>query len=204
MSRIAPASAPYPSSVQASLDAIIPPGMSPLWLFRVMARDERLFARFMGAGLLDRGHVPLREREIVILRVCANNRSQYEWGVHVSIFSARAGLSEAEVQATLARDYTAACWSERDRLLLRLCDELSVSSEASDALWEKLAAEFSSEALLELLLLNGYYRTISILTNTLHMPLEDFAARFPAAGQPRHAAREDTAGAYLRVPPRQR
>jgi alkylhydroperoxidase family enzyme len=157
----------------------MPAGMPPLWLFRVLARDERLFARAFAGGLLDRGHLTLREREIVILRVCANNRSEYEWGVHVAAFSAKAGLSEAQVQATLATATDAPFWSARERLLLGLCDALQVSTQVNEPLWAMLAQEYSDEALLELLLLNGFYRTISVLTNTLQMPLEAYAPRFP-------------------------
>ena len=169
MSRISPAVPPHPASVQAQLDAIMPKGMTPLWLFRVLARDERLFTRFFSAGLLDRGHLSLNEREIVILRVCANHRSEYEWGVHVTIYAERAGLTPEQVAATLEPSHEATCWSPHQRLLLRLCDEL----------WSALAAELTHEALLELLLLTGVYRTVSVLTNTLRMPLETFAARFP-------------------------
>jgi alkylhydroperoxidase family enzyme len=179
MSRISPASPPYPASVQARLDELVPKGMTPIWLFRVMARDERLFARSIGAALLDRGHLSLREREIVILRVCANNRSEYEWGVHVSVFAKRAGLTPEQVAATVEPDRAAACWTARDRLVLHLCDELQGGTTVNDTLWSELTAEFSQEALLELLLLTGFYRTISVLTNTLQMPLEDFAVRFP-------------------------
>ena len=177
--RIDPAAPPYAASIQARLDELVPAGMTPIWLFRVLARDERLFARSIGAGLLDRGHVSLREREIVILRVCANHRSEYEWGVHVRVFSAKAGLSAEQVQATASAPASATCWSAREQLILRLCDELSTGTEATEPLWTALAAEFTAEALLEFLLLIGFYRTISILTNTLHMPLESWAARFP-------------------------
>lgn len=181
MSRIAPASPPYAPAIQARLDRLMPNGIAPLWLFRVLARDERLFERSIGAGLLDRGHLALREREIVILRVCANHGSEYEWGVHVALFAARAGLSEEQVAATLDPGRERDCWSTRDRLLLHLSDALTASTALSDALWSELSAAFSEEALLELLLLAGFYRTISVLTNTLRMPLEPFAARFPAA-----------------------
>jgi hypothetical protein len=61
-SRIAPAEAPWPESVQARFQKL-----TPLRLFRVLARDERLFARFVDGGLLDRGHLSLRERELAIL-----------------------------------------------------------------------------------------------------------------------------------------
>jgi hypothetical protein len=43
---------------------------------------------------------------------------------------------------------------------------------------------FSEEAMLELLMLAGFYRTVSYLTNALRLPLEPYAARFstgPAA-----------------------
>jgi hypothetical protein len=66
--RIAPAVPPFPEVIQRRLDAIMPPGMPPLVLFRTLARDERLFDRFMSAGLLDRGHLTLRQRELAILR----------------------------------------------------------------------------------------------------------------------------------------
>ena len=69
--RIAPADAPYPTDVQARFDALLPKGLAPLVLFRVLARDHRLFQRFMGGGLLDEGHLTLRQREIVIDRVTA-------------------------------------------------------------------------------------------------------------------------------------
>jgi alkylhydroperoxidase family enzyme len=180
MPRMSPASPPYAASVQASLDKLVPPGMEPLWLFRILARDERLFARMVGSGLLDRGHLTLREREIVILRVCANYRSEYEWGVHVTVFSERAKLTPEQVAATTSSASDAGCWTPQEQLILRLCDELKVDTTVSDALWTELRASFSEEAILELLLLTGFYRTISVLTNTLQMPLETFGARFPA------------------------
>lgn len=179
MSRIPPATPPYPDSVQAQLTKIMPAGVEPLHLFRVLARDERLFSRFFNAGLLDKGHLTIREREIVILRVCANNRSEYEWGVHVSMLAARASLTPEQVAATCSRDIEARCWSDNEHLLLRMCDELYVGTTLSEALYRELAAVYTPEALLELILLSGNYRTVSVLTNTLQMPLEPYAARFP-------------------------
>jgi alkylhydroperoxidase family enzyme len=180
MSRMVPASQPYPTSIQSALDKIMPPGVEPLYLFRVLARDERLFARFFGASLLDRGQLSLREREIVILRVCANNHSEYEWGVHVSFFAERANLGAEQVAATLVPDSAHAAWTPRDQLLVRLCDELQHGTTVSDALWSELSEQWSEEARLELLMLVSFYRLVSTLTNTLQMPLEAYAARFPA------------------------
>jgi alkylhydroperoxidase family enzyme len=74
-----------------------------------------------------------------------------------------------------------ACWGSEDALLVRLCDALHASCDVDDGLWAELQAHFSEEAILELLLLAGFYRTVSYLTNALELPLEAYAARFPAA-----------------------
>ena len=76
--RIAPLEPPYPEPVQAALDRIKPKGVPPLALFRTLARNERVFLRLMAGGLLDRGSISLREREIVIDRTCARCGSEYE------------------------------------------------------------------------------------------------------------------------------
>ena len=177
--RIAPANAPYAPEVQARFDALMPPGVEPLVLFRTLARDQRLFQRFMGGGLLDRGHLTLRQREIVIHRVTAQCGSEYEWGVHAAFFAKRAGLDADQLRSTVHGGADDACWSAEDRLLLRFCDALHASCDVDDTLWAELRGTFSEEAMLELLLLAGFYRTVSYLTNALRLPLEPFAARFP-------------------------
>ena len=177
--RIEPVQPPYAAHVQQQFDRIMPSGVPPLTLFRTMARDDRLMQRFFGATLLDRGHLSLRQRELTILRVCANNGSEYEWGVHLSAFSAKAGFTPEQLAATRVSTCAAGCWSAADELLLRLSDALHGSCELPEDLWAELRASFSEDAVLELLLLNGLYRTVSILTVGLCMPLEPWAARFP-------------------------
>lgn len=176
--RIEPARPPYPEAIQRRLDTLMPPGVPPLVLFATLARDERLFSRFMGAGLLDKGHLTLRQREIVIGRVTAQNGSEYEWGVHVAFFAERAGLTSEQLHSLVHGAPGDACWAEDENLLLRLCDELHEEATVGDELWALLADRFTAEAILELLMLAGFYRTVSYLTNALHLPPEDYAARF--------------------------
>jgi alkylhydroperoxidase family enzyme len=178
--RIAPASPPFPPEVQAALDRTMPPGMPPLVLFTTLARDPRLFGKFFAGGLLDRGHLTLRQRELVIHRTTALNRSEYEWGVHAALFAARVQLTPEQLHSTVHGSPDDGCWSDEDRVLLRLCDALHATSTLDDALWSALRARFSDQAMLELLLLAGFYRTASYLTNALQLPLEANAARFPA------------------------
>ena len=176
--RMAPAEPPYPPEIKARLDALMPPGVEPLLLFRVMARDQRLFQRFMGSGLLDKGHLTLRQREIVIHRVTARCGAEYEWGVHAALFAKRADLDSAQLGSTVSGGSVDACWGDEDALLIRFCDALHADCTLDDALWAELRAAFSEEAILELLLLAGFYRTVSYLTNALRLPPERFAVRW--------------------------
>jgi alkylhydroperoxidase family enzyme len=178
--RIAPATAPYSPEIQARFDALMPPGVAPLTLFRTLARDERLLLRFMGGGLLDKGHLTLRQREIVIDRVTARCGSEYEWGVHAAFFAKRAGFDETQLRSLVRGGPADACWDAQDSLLIRFCDALHASCDINDDLWAELRAKFSEEAILELLLLAGFYRTVSYLTNALRLPLEPYAAQFPS------------------------
>ena len=99
--RIAPAERPYAADMEETLARLMPPGVEPLLLFRTVARDPRLFRRFMAGGLLDKGTLSLREREIAIDRTCARCGAEYEWGVHMAFFGDRVGFGEAERRATL-------------------------------------------------------------------------------------------------------
>jgi alkylhydroperoxidase family enzyme len=176
--RIATANPPFPGDVQQQLERIMPPGMPPLTLFTTLARDPRLFGKFFAAGLLDRGHLTLRQREIVIDRTTALCRSEYEWGVHVALFAERAELTPAQIASLVSGSAEDSCWSAQERMLLRLCDALHRHCAVEDELWDALRTTFSEEAMLELLMLAGFYRTVSYLTNALRLPLEPFAARF--------------------------
>ena len=176
--RIAALDPPFSPSVAEALQRIMPAGVAPLALFRTLAVNERVFLRFMAGALLDRGAVTLREREIVIDRTCARCGSEYEWGVHVSFFAERARLTEAELAGTLAPDPAATTFAPRERLLLRLVDELHDTAQVSDALWQALRAEWSEAQLIELVALAGLYHMVSFVTNALRIPLESYAARF--------------------------
>jgi alkylhydroperoxidase family enzyme len=179
MSRIAPLEPPYKPEIQAAFDAIMPPGVPPLVLFRTLAVNERIYQKFRAGGLLDRGLLSLRQREIVIDRTCALNRCEYEWGVHVAIFAVKAKLTPRQIEAiVLGGD---ADWTEDEQALLDACQELDASRSLSDDLWARLRLHFTHEQILEIIALVGFYRTVSLYANALRLPLEPSAARFPAS-----------------------
>jgi alkylhydroperoxidase family enzyme len=175
--RLAPLEAPFPPEVADTLAGIMPPGVPPIALFRVLAHNPRILQRIKGGGLLDRGAISLREREIVILRVTARLGSEYEWGVHVAFFAQKAGFTPEQIAATAAA--RAEPWSASERLLIELVDSLIERKDIGDALWQRAAAQWSMPQLLEIVVLTGFYHTISFVTAAFRVPLEPSAPRFP-------------------------
>jgi alkylhydroperoxidase family enzyme len=97
-------------------------------------------------------------------------------------FGKAAGFTAEQIAATVSGDPTP--FSEPERPLLALCEELHRSAAVSDELWRQLAAAYRPDQLIELLALAGQYHTIAYVTNALGIELEDGAPRFPALGMP--------------------
>jgi alkylhydroperoxidase family enzyme len=180
MSRIAPLEPPYAPEIQGQFDRIMR-GAAPLMLFRVVASNARAWEKFRAGSLLDKGPLSLREREIVIDRTCARTACEYEWGVHVAAFAAAAQLSDEQIRATVLGKADAPCWSAAEQALIAAVDALHERATLSDAEFKALAAHYDDAKIFEIILLCGFYRTVSYLANGLALPLEQKAARFPKA-----------------------
>ena len=178
--RVEPVPPPFPPELQAVFDRIMPPGVPPLLLFTTLARVPRIYERFRAGGLLDRGPVSMRHREIVIDRTCARCGCAYEWGVHAAFFAERVGLTPDQLHATVRGDASDPAWSDEERLLIRVVDELHDGAQLSDELWNALTAAFSVEQIFEAIALVGFYHTVSFFANGLKLPLEPFGTPFPA------------------------
>ncbi|HEX8742614.1 MAG TPA: carboxymuconolactone decarboxylase family protein [Thermoleophilaceae bacterium] len=183
--RIPPIEPPYDAATEESLLKWMPPGagVEPLKLFRTLMVHPELASRMrpLGAALLGKPTVEPREREIVIHRATARAGAEYEWGVHAAAFGRPLGLDDAQIAATVRGEAGDPAWSERDRLLVRLVDELHDTATVGDELWAALAAEWSPPQLLELVVCAGWYRLIAQVINAAGVELEPWAERFPAA-----------------------
>jgi 4-carboxymuconolactone decarboxylase len=179
--RLAPLEPPFATAVAEELARWQPPGKDPIALFRTFVRYLPL-ARAMhplGRYLLSaESPLAIRDREIVIDRICARCASEYEWGVHARVFGDTAGLDESQLAAIVREGPEKECWSESDRLLIRMADELHETATISDDLWPQLARHWTEEQLLVLIALAGQYHLISFLANALRVPLEAWAPRF--------------------------
>lgn len=180
--RIAPLEPPFAPQLQALLTKITPPGAPGiLALFRVLALHPDLADRMSGWGgflLGRRASLTLRDREVVINRVCARCGAQYEWGVHVAAFGEAAGFSAAQNAAIASPDADDGALTARDRLLVQMVDELHDTAAVGDALWTQLEAQWTVPQLLELLMLAGWYHAISYVCNAARVPLESWGARW--------------------------
>lgn len=181
--RISPLEPPYDEEVARTLGRMMPPGMEPLRIFRTLAHNHAILEKMLrglGTYLLNFGTVDPVEREIVIARVTARCGAEYEWGVHISFFGRRLGLTEEQIASTVSGAPSDACWTGRQSLLIRLVDELHESATVSDELWAKLEEEWGPEQLIELIALAGQYHSVSFLVNGLRIELEEDAPRFHA------------------------
>jgi len=196
MARIAPLEPPYAPDVEEHLRKLMPPGMEPLALFRVMAHNPRVLGRMRRGGLLDPGSITIRQRELMILRTTARCGSEYEWGVHAAFFARAAELGPEDLDATVHGASDAPVWGREERLILALTDALHESADVPDALFAELSAAFPADAIVELVFLAGLYHAVSFATNALRVPLEPSAPRFPPP--PAAAAAADVAEGALR------
>ena len=178
MSRIAPLEPPYEPEIAGQFDRIMR-GAPPLMLFRVIASNARAWEKFRAGSLLDRGPLTLREREIVIDRTCARTGCEYEWGVHVATFADAAQLTEAQVRATVLDNADAPCWSPAEQALIAAVDALHARATLSDGEFKALSAHYDDAKIFEIILLCGFYRTVSYFANGLDLPLEENGVRFP-------------------------
>ena len=153
----------------------------PLNIFGTLGHHPKLLKRFnlLGGFLLNKGLLPPRERELVILRVGANARAEYEFGQH-TVIGLNCGLEQAEIDA-LVRPPDAHDWSDDDRALVALADDLHADDCVSDATWAALTTRWSDAELAELLVVAGFYRLVSGFLNSTGVQLDDGVPGFPDA-----------------------
>jgi alkylhydroperoxidase family enzyme len=176
---LSPIVEPYSAEVEDAFKSYPQRDGYIIGLFRVFANSLRHLRKGF-VNLLDReSPLSMREREIVILRISANNRCEYEWGVHVTAFGQHVRFTEAQIEASATLDHTAPCWTPREGLLIRALDELCSQGRMSSPTLDAFRTTWTLEQQLEIFALAGNYHAIAFVANSSDLPLETFAARFP-------------------------
>ena len=153
---------------------------TPLNIFGALAQHPKLLKRFnlLGGFLLNKGILPPRERELVILRIGWNARAKYEFGQH-TIIGRQAGLTDDEIKA-LTGSPEAYDWARDDAALIAMSDELADDDCVTEATWKLLVGRWSQAELVELLIVAGFYRLVSGFLNSAGVQLDDGVPGFPA------------------------
>jgi alkylhydroperoxidase family enzyme len=133
--------------------------------------------RVFGNHILYKCSLPLREKELLILRIGWLCNSEYEWAQH-SFIGKRAGLSDEEI-LRIRDGPDAEGWSPFDALLLRTVDELYIDSFISDSTWNELAKNYDKHQLMDLVFTVGQYNLVSMVLNSLGLQLEKGMKGFP-------------------------
>lgn len=141
---------------------------------RMMSHAEGAMLAYskLGTQLLLRGKLDPVLREIVILRIGQLCGSAYEWHQHASVARA-VGMSEATLQAVA--DQTFDRLSDAQQVAIAVAEQIKRDGGASFETFACAKLLFSSEELVELCLVAGYYIMTAGLLLSFDVEIEDTA-----------------------------
>ena len=148
-------------------------------IWATLAHHEDALRRFLvfGNHVLGKNTLPLKSRELMILRIAARAQAGYEWDQHVRI-ARRAGLADETILAAATGAWDGL--DELDRVLLTANDALVETQNVDDELWGRLSAHLAVEQIIDVLYTVGQYLTIATVINTLGVQTEgDLALPLP-------------------------
>lgn len=147
-------------------------GTAPPAIFLTLARHRPLFRGWLhfAGKLMPGGRLRRRDSELVILRVAHLCGSDYE-AAHHRRLGRRAGLTTEEIDRVPAGP-SATGWTDTQRLLLEVTDELHATEDLSDETWARLAAAYDEATCIEVLMLVGHYRMLATTLHTLRVEVD--------------------------------
>lgn len=130
----------------------------------VLARHPKLAGVFLSynAFLLQRGELPLRLRELAVLRLVHARRSAFFWGEHVRLAVA-GGVTEEDI-AHLASGNTE--FVGDDRLVLEATDEILADGRVRPETWRRLVEQLGTHQAMELIFAVGTYSMLAMAGDT--------------------------------------
>ena len=148
--------------------------MGSLNVTRMMSHAEGPMLAYskLGTQLLLRGKLDPVVREAVILRIGQLCNSDYEWHQHTSVARA-VGMPEEMLQAIA--DGQIERLGEAHRAAIAMAEEIKEAGGASAETFRRAQAHFSTEELVELCLVAGYYIMTAGLLISFGIEIEDTA-----------------------------
>jgi 4-carboxymuconolactone decarboxylase len=161
------------------------PGLAAIFdVFRTAGREVPVLYRTLGHApsmlqgwtdlawsLRQDAAAPRRLRELVIMRVAQLTAAPFEWLAHWSM-AVKHGVTEQQL-AELSAWRSSAQFSDIERAVLAMTDELTRDLEVSDESWAALAARFPPGELIELVLTAAFYSCVSRVLHALRIGVVD-------------------------------
>jgi AhpD family alkylhydroperoxidase len=146
-------------------------GKSDSNMFKTLVRHPRLFKRWIPFGhTVLMGALPVRDREVLVLRTAHRTGCDYMW-VHHEPIALDVGLDPAEI-ARVREGPSAGGWSAFDAMLLRAVDELCDDYLISDVTWAALAERYDDRQLIEVPMLVGHFTMLAQVICSVGVELE--------------------------------
>jgi AhpD family alkylhydroperoxidase len=167
--RLAPVS---PSDLDAEAeDLLARTGKSDSNMFKTLVRHPRLLERWVPFGhTVLIGALPVRDRELLVLRTAQRTACDYMW-VHHERIALDTGLDDVEI-TRVREGPSARGWSTFDAMLLRAVDELCDDYRISDVTWESLAERYDDPQLIEVPMLVGHFTMLAQVIRSLGIAIE--------------------------------
>ncbi|TGD72678.1 carboxymuconolactone decarboxylase family protein [Mangrovimicrobium sediminis] len=113
---------------------------------------------------LNKGELPFRTRELIILRVGWLCQAPFEWAQHVKA-GKRAGLTSEEIDR-VTRGSADPDWDEADAAILRAVEEMFDDAMITDETFATLEKHFTMAQLVEIPFTVGAYQATAYLQNS--------------------------------------
>ena len=127
--------------------------------------------------LLRESTLPIRDRELLILRIGYLNQGAYEWAAHRGL-ALSVGVSEQELK-DITIGSSAAGWSEWDSALLKTAEELHETALVSDETWAQLQERYDKRQIMEVVFTVGQYNMVAMYLNSLGVQFEEGWVGYP-------------------------
>ena len=127
--------------------------------------------------LLQESSLPIRDRELLILRIGYLNQGAYEWAAHRGL-ALSVGIEEQELK-DITIGSSANNWSEWDSALLKAAEELHETAVVSDETWMTLTERYDKRQMMEVVFTVGQYNLVAMYLNSLGVQFEEGWVGFP-------------------------
>jgi 4-carboxymuconolactone decarboxylase len=123
----------------------------------------------LGEILRFEGQLPAAAREIAVLCVAAHWQADYEWSAHARI-AGSSGVSDAVIETIRTRGKPALT-DTAEQAAHDVARAVLEHGQVTDALYARAVDVLGRDALVELVILLGYYSLISMTLNVFQVPL---------------------------------